>query len=93
MVRWAPSLVNKTNPPPTFKVGSTTGDSVTSACYCYKMDLGSNGVVVNIRFIVLPMKLMIMVLKSAKTTTLFVVENRTSNTFPSNYICFSSICA
>jgi hypothetical protein len=39
------------------------------------------------------MKFMIMVLRSAKTTTLFVVESRTLNTFPSNYICFSSICA
>jgi hypothetical protein len=30
-------------------------------------------------------------LKSAKTTTLFVVERKTLNTFPSNCICFSSI--
>jgi hypothetical protein len=74
MVRWAPSLVNKINPPLTFKVGSTIGDFVTGV-YCYsKMELGSNGVVVSIRFIVLPMKFMIMVLKSVKTTTLFVVD-------------------
>jgi hypothetical protein len=91
VVKWAPSPVHNIVSTPIFKVGSTNGDFATGAYWCSNANLGLDGVVVDVGFNVLPMKLMIMVLKSAKTTTLFVVERKTLNTFPSNCICFSSI--
>ncbi len=68
--------IDKTNPPPIFKVGSTTNDFVTSVCCCFKMDLGLDGVVIATRFIILPMKFMIMIFRSTKTTTLFVARKQ-----------------
>ncbi len=91
MVRQAPSPVHNIVPTPIFKVDSTNGNSTIGVYWCSNANLGSNGAVVDVGFNVLPMKFMIMVLRSTKTTTLFIMESRTLDTFPSNYIFFSSI--